>query len=138
MKELFLEVVTPSKVTYSGEVKSVTVPGTLGSFQVLYNHAPIISTFETGKVKITGTDGITHQYATGGGTIEVKNNRVLILAESFEAPGDINIQRAADARDRAKKRIHDARKDSSIDLLRAEAALDRAINRLKIARNYKV
>ena len=52
MKELNLEIISPNKIGYSGKVISVTVPGTLGSFQILYNHAPIISSLEIGEIKI--------------------------------------------------------------------------------------
>ncbi len=57
MKELFIEVVTPSKTAYSGDIKSVTVPGSSGNFQVLYNHAPIMSSMEIGVVKIVDDEG---------------------------------------------------------------------------------
>jgi len=52
MADLQIEIITPSKITFSGEAKSITIPGTLGSFQVLFNHAPLISTFEIGLVKV--------------------------------------------------------------------------------------
>jgi len=131
MKELYVEVITPSKQIYSGDAKSVTVPGTLGGFQVLYNHAPILSSFEIGSVKIVEPDDKATLYATGGGTVEVLNNKVLILAESFEAPDDIDIDRAKKALERAKERLA-KRQQADIDTARAEAALKRAINRLKL------
>lgn len=134
MKELFVEVITPSKQVFNGKAKSVTIPGTLGSFQVLFNHAPILSSFEIGVVKIEDLDAKTLKFATGGGTVEVQNNKVLLLAESFESPEDIDVERAKKAMERAKERLA-KKKEEKIDVARAEAALKRAINRLKLSGN---
>jgi F-type H+-transporting ATPase subunit epsilon len=135
MKELFLEVVTPSKTAYSGDIKSVSVPGTLGNFQVLYNHAPILSSMEIGIVKIVDDEGKEFEYSTSGGTIEVLNNKVLLLAESFESPDEIDARRAEEAEQRAKELLSRKNK-ADIDLDRAELALHRSINRLKLKKKY--
>lgn len=136
MKEIYLEIITPAKKGFSGNVRSVTVPGTKGNFQVLYNHAPIISSLETGIIKVIDTDGNTLIFATSGGTIEVRDNKALVLAESVESPGDIDIERAGKAKERALQRLGQ-RKEAAIDLLRAEAALARAVNRIKTAEKYQ-
>ncbi len=133
MVVLNLEIVTPSKITYSGEIESITVPGTLGSFQVLKNHAPLISTFEVGLIKIQEKDQ-TKYFATGGGTIEVLDNKVLILADSFETPENIDVDRAKNAMNRAKERL--ANRTENVDVARAEAALQRAMNRLSVVDKY--
>jgi len=132
MKELIVEIVTPSKVAYEGNIKSVTIPGTKGSFQVLFNHAPLMSSFEVGFIKIEDKSGSSTIFATSGGTVEVLNNKVIILAESFESEEEVDVRRAEEARDRAKKRIKKESGESDIDLDRAEFALKRAINRLKL------
>lgn len=129
MKKINLEIITPSKLGFKGEIKSLTVPGSAGSFQVLFNHAPILSTFEIGKIKLEDNEGKELEFATGGGTIEVLENKILILADSFESKEDINIDRAKQSYSRAKERISSHGKD--IDMLRAEASLNRAMNRLK-------
>jgi len=134
MKELNIEIVTPAKVAFSGKAKSITIPGTKGSFQVLFNHAPIISSFEVGFIKIEDLSGIKTNYATSGGTVEVLNNKVIVLAESFESKEQIDVRRAQEARDRAQKRIKKQSNENEIDLTRAEYALKRAINRLKLAK----
>lgn len=78
-----LEILTPDKKVYEGEVTSVTVPGTMGSFEVLKDHAPIISTLEQGKVIIRiGKNPET--IVITGGVIEVLKNKVIILAEGVE------------------------------------------------------
>ena len=77
-----LQIITPDKRVFDGEVKLVQVPGSKGSFQVLKNHAPIISTLEPGKVKIIDAGDKTSFVTISGGVIEVRNNRIIILAES--------------------------------------------------------
>lgn len=134
MKEISLEIITPSKVIYSGNVKSITVPGTKGSFQVLYNHAPIISTFEIGRIKIVDTDDRELNFATSGGTVEVSNNKILVLAETAELPENIDLERAKESLDRAQKRLL-TKKD--IDIQRAEGAIARAKNRINIFTKYR-
>ncbi|MEO0472568.1 MAG: ATP synthase F1 subunit epsilon [Bacteroidota bacterium] len=81
MKNFDLEVVTPEKQLFAGAVQSVLVPGTNGAFQVLSNHAPIISTLGKGKVKILTEDGTETSYYTEDGVIEVLNNKAIILVE---------------------------------------------------------
>ena len=77
-----LQIITPDKEVFAGDVTLVQVPGSKGSFQVLVNHAPIISTLDAGEIKIIDSDGKTSHLAIGGGVIEVKNNNIIILAES--------------------------------------------------------
>lgn len=80
---MYLEIITPDKKIFSGKVNAVQVPGTKGSFQVLEYHAPIISTLEQGRVKIV--EGSAESFfKISGGIIEVKDNIVIILAESVE------------------------------------------------------
>ncbi len=133
MKEILLEVVTPSKLVYSGNIKSISIPGTVGAFQVLFNHAPIISSFEIGVVSFVDENNNTYKYCTSGGTIEVLENKVIVLAETFESKEDIDKERAQKAYERAKKRLSIENKEK-IDTARAQAALNRAINRLKFIR----
>ena len=78
-----LEIVTPESSVFQGAVESVLVPGMLGSFQVLVNHAPIISTLGTGKVKVVTAEGETLTYNTVDGVIEVLNNKAIILVEKI-------------------------------------------------------
>ena len=134
MAGLVLEIITPSKVSFKGGVNSVTVPGTEGSFQILKNHAPLISTFEIGAIKIALPDEGKKYYSTSGGTIEVLNNYVLILADSLEAVEDIDVERATRAKERAQERL--TNKTETTDIERAENALKRAINRLRLVEKH--
>jgi F-type H+-transporting ATPase subunit epsilon len=83
-KLLELEIVTPEKVVYKGKVRSVTVPGTVGSFQILYNHAPILSTLEVGGIKIVNDEGKVTYLVSSKGFVEVRDNVVSVLVDSVE------------------------------------------------------
>lgn len=126
-----LEIVTPRKVIFSGEVVSFSAPGVNGGFQVLFDHAALLSTICIGEVKITTKENNESRYATSGGFVEVKDNTAIILAETIETREEIDIQRAENAKTRALKRIKERKPGT--DLARAEAALQRALNRIRVA-----
>jgi F-type H+-transporting ATPase subunit epsilon len=79
---MFLEIITPDRKLFAGEVKLVQVPGTKGSFEILKNHAPIISSLEKGTVKIIDQQDQEDFFDIEGGVIEVKKNKIIILSES--------------------------------------------------------
>lgn len=76
---MLLEIISPEKKLFSGEVSSVTVPGSNGLFQVLNNHAPIISTLKKGAVKVETAEG-EKSFEINGGVVEVLNNKIVVLA----------------------------------------------------------
>ncbi|MDN3722867.1 F0F1 ATP synthase subunit epsilon [Aequorivita sp. SDUM287046] len=91
---MYLEIVTPEASLVSGQVESVTVPGVEGEFQMLNNHAPIVSVLQEGKVKFKGNPTIAEAFKNkftqengswvlhiSGGTVECNNNRVMVLAD---------------------------------------------------------
>lgn len=77
---MYLEIITPDKKLFWGEVKSIKLPGTEGSFGVLRNHAPIIATLKEGTVEITELNQTKHSIEIKGGVVEVNNNKVIVLA----------------------------------------------------------
>jgi F-type H+-transporting ATPase subunit epsilon len=79
-----IEIVTPDKKIFEGDIKSVRVPGKKGSFQVLKDHAPIVSTLDSGPVIMVSPDGKETIYDIGGGVIEVKANKIILLADSVK------------------------------------------------------
>ena len=81
---MLLEILTPSKNIFSGEVKLVKVPGSNGSFEIMKNHAAIISALTDGEVKVKTDSGEILQYKISGGVVEMKNNHIIVLAESIE------------------------------------------------------
>lgn len=78
---MHVEIITPGTCLYKGEVSLVQVPGTDGSFQILKNHAPIISTLSKGIVKVREEEGQTKTFQIDGGIIEAKSNHIIVLAE---------------------------------------------------------
>ncbi|MGI6232060.1 MAG: ATP synthase F1 subunit epsilon [Prevotella sp.] len=81
---LTLKIISPEKIIYQGEAESVLVPGTKGSFEILTDHAPIISSLEPGKLEYADKDG-KHQLMVNGGFVEVKKNQVAVCVELPEA-----------------------------------------------------
>jgi F-type H+-transporting ATPase subunit epsilon len=80
-----LEILTPDKKVYEGEASSVSLPGTMGSFEILNHHAPIISTLEDGKLTVRGGAGGKEEvFFIKGGVVECLNNVVTVLAEGIE------------------------------------------------------
>lgn len=79
-----IDIITPDKKVFEGEIKSVRVPGKKGSFQVLKDHAPIISTLENGPVIMVDQDGNQQIFEVTGGVIEVKANKIILLADSVK------------------------------------------------------
>jgi len=77
-----IEVITPDKNVLSGDVDSVTLPGVNGSFQVLRNHADLISALGQGLLTVQSTSGSTQSVTISGGVVEVLNNNIIVLAES--------------------------------------------------------
>ena len=78
---MFLEIITPDKKIFSGEVSLVQLPGTDGSFEILKNHAPIISTLSKGKIKIINLEKATQFFDINSGVVEVQKNKIIVLAE---------------------------------------------------------
>ena len=125
-----LEVVTPERVAYSGQVASLQAPGSEGSFGVLAGHVPLLTSLQIGRLRFVEEGGSEIQMAISGGFVEVGREQVAVLAETAERAEDIDVDRAREARARASERLN---KREEVDAARAEAALARALNRLKVA-----
>jgi F-type H+-transporting ATPase subunit epsilon len=110
---LNVEIVTPEGTLYSGPAQAVTLPGGLAPFQVLINHAPIISTLELGTLRILDAQGDEHLFAVMGGFVEVKHNRVSVVAEEVIRAEEIDIAAVAAERQRV-----DAELESETNLAR--------------------
>ena len=133
MAQIHLEVVTPSGPVVSDAVDIVTAPGYGGEFGVLANHAPFLSTIKIGTLSYK-KDKLVRHLMVSGGFSEVSNNKITFLVESAEYGQDIDVDRAIQAKERAEKRLAQAvQKAEKINRARAEAALQRAIARLRTA-----
>jgi F-type H+-transporting ATPase subunit epsilon len=130
-KPFTIEIITPGRGVFSGQVTSFSGPGVEGGFQVLASHAPFLTAIGVGRLVVKGTDGADTRYATTGGFVEVRDNKVVVLAEAVERSDEIDVRRAEAARERPSERLRSSDKD--IDFERAQAALHRALNRLQIA-----
>lgn len=128
---LYVEIVAPDKRVFQGEAESLRAPGLEGSFQVLYNHAPMIAAIDVGPLIVVDSRGERITFATSGGFVEVLNNTVTVLAETVEPSSDIDVNRAKAAEERARERLEAAA--SGEDRQRAEQDLERARNRVRVA-----
>src|SRR5690606_32389413 len=127
---LHVEIVSPDRNVFRGEAKGVRAPGVEGSFEVLYNHAPMIAAFGVGPLYVTLPNGQKVTFATSGGFLEVLNNTVTVLAEAIEPASEIDVERARIAEQRALERIKAS--DNEIERARAEHKLECARNRLRL------
>ena len=131
MAQIHLEVVTPAGPVVSDDVDIVTAPGVGGEFGVLANHAPFLSTIKTGTLSYT-KDKQTRYLMVSGGFSEVSNNKITFLVESADYGNDIDVDRAMQAKERAEKRLAQARaQDETFNRVRAEAALQRTLARVR-------
>ncbi|KIL36647.1 ATP synthase F1 subunit epsilon [Cohnella kolymensis] len=130
MSTLRLEIVTPERKVYEKDVNMVVVKGVAGELGILPNHIPLVTPLKIApvKAKIGNNDEFI---AVHGGFMEVRKDKVVILAEAAELGSDIDVSRARLAKERAERRL--AQKQSDYDAERAELALQRAMNRLDIA-----
>lgn len=132
MGSLFLEIVTPERVLVSQEVDMVVAPGSDGQFGVLPGHVLFLSDIVPGELRYT-SGSERESMAVTTGFAEVSNDKVSVLVEAAEKAGDIDVDRARRAVERARERLEKERATEDIDFLRAENALKRAIIRLKVA-----
>ena len=127
---LDLEVATPSRLVVSETVDEVVIPGSQGYFGVLPGHAPLLATLGVGELSFRKGGTVFHLALTGG-FAEVRNDKVIVLAENAERPDEIDRDRAQRSRDRAERRL--GGREGEIDFVRAQAALARALIRLQVA-----
>ena len=130
-KAFKLEIITPERVLLQADVTSLGAPGVQGGFQILYNHAPFVSTLDVGVLKVKDREGRDTLYSTSGGFAEVKDNQVVVIAETAEPAGEIDVERAMAAKKRAEERLRS--KNEEIDAERARIALMKALNRLRVS-----
>ncbi|PWW08418.1 F-type H+-transporting ATPase subunit epsilon [Paenibacillus cellulosilyticus] len=129
MSTLLLEIVTPERKVYAQEVNMVSVKGADGELGILPNHIPLVTPLRIAPV-IVKKDGATEEFAVSGGFIEIRKDKVVILAESAELASEIDVARAEAAKKRAEDRLN--AKADHVDFKRAELALQRAINRINV------
>lgn len=129
--DMSLRIITPEATLMQGvKTEAVVVPVVDGQLGILYNHAPMVSTLGLGVLRYK-QGAQTKRIAINGGFLELSANQITVLADSAEEAETIDIARAKEAKTRAEKRLRE--RMANIDRVRAEAALRRAMNRLRAA-----
>ncbi len=131
-EKILLEIVTPEKKVLSETVDIVVAPGEEGEFGVLPGHIPFLCKLKIGELRLRA-GGASRYIAIMGGYAEVLPDRVTVLATAAEEAFEIDVVRAKAARERAERRLAEAK--DKMEFTRAQAALQRALARLKVAEN---
>lgn len=129
-KTFKLQIISPTRVFFEGEATMVELKTTEGEIGVLAGHIPLTAILQPGVLKIK-QENDTKQAALHDGFVEIRKDKVTILAESCEWPDEIDVERAKEAKERASDRIKSGRGD--VDMLRAELALKKALTRIDLA-----
>jgi F-type H+-transporting ATPase subunit epsilon len=130
------DVVSVERIVFSDSVDMVLVPGAEGMLGILPRHAPLMTAIAPGEITIRKAGQEDVYVAVGGGFMEVRPDRVTILADSAERAEEIDIERAEAARRRAEERLH-ASGIGAVDFSRAEMALQRSLTRIKVAEHRR-
>ena len=134
-KTLDVDIVTPEQVFFSGKAGSVTVPGVVSPFQILYNHAPIVSSLELGIVKVLDESGVNNYFATSGGFVEVRKNQVSILVEDAASAASIDMEQTQKELSEAIEMLEKEKSAKEIEGLKKK--IGNIQNRLKAGQAYK-
>jgi len=125
-----MEIATPSRLVVADTVDEMVIPGSQGYFGVLPGHAPLLATLGVGELTYRKGTSQFHLALTGG-FAEVRNDKVIVLAENAERPDEIDRERAVKSKERAEHRL--SGREGDVDFARAQAALARALIRLQVA-----
>jgi F-type H+-transporting ATPase subunit epsilon len=126
-----LEIVTPEKLVYRDDVDTVVLPGSEGELGILPHHTPLISTLGMGELRIRKGD-LEEVYAVIGGFVQVRPDKVVVLAETADLASDIDLEKAHEARQSAERALEIGLVEEA-DLATARAALQAALVRMRIA-----
>jgi F-type H+-transporting ATPase subunit epsilon len=133
---LQLQIVTPERQVYSDTVDSVQLPGSEGELGVLPHHAPLVSTLGVGELRFR-KDGTEESFAIVGGFLQVRPDRVVVLAETADLASDIDLEKAQEARREAERALESGFHEGA-DLSAARAQLQQALLRIRVAeRRYR-
>ncbi len=135
MATIKLDVVTAEKEVYSDDVDIVLAPGIEGELGILPQHTPLMTMLQPGEL-IARKGNEEYSLVVSGGFMEVRPDRIIVLADSAERAEEIDIARAEEARKRAEERI-ESKYETEVDAARADAALKRSLIRLKIAKRRR-
>ena len=126
-----LEIVTPERLVYEDEVDSVNVPGIEGELGILPHHAPLLSILGFGELRIR-KGGAEESFAIVGGFLQVRPDRVVVMAETADLASEIDLEKAQEARREAERALEGAATDE-VNLASARAQLQQALLRIRVA-----
>lgn len=136
MNTFSAKIITSNKVFFDGKVEIIVVPGLMGEKGFMAHHEELVIALKPGEIRFKTEDGVMHTAVSGYGVAQAANNRVMVIVESAENPEDIDEVRAREARDRALEEMR--QKQSIQEYQVSQAALARALNRLKHVRHNQV
>ena len=128
---LQLEIVTPERLAFSDTVDSVVVPGIEGELGILPHHAPLLSTLGLGELRIRRS-GAEESFAIVGGFVQVRPDKVVVMAETADLAAEIDVEKAQEARREAERALEGGFQEGA-DLSAARAALQQALLRIRVA-----
>jgi F-type H+-transporting ATPase subunit epsilon len=128
---IHLEIVTPERLAYSDEVDAVVLPGSEGELGVLPHHAPLVSTLGVGELRIR-KGGTEESFAIVGGFLQVRPDKVVVMAETADMASEIDLEKAQEARREAERALETGYSEGA-DLSAARAALQQALLRIRVA-----
>jgi F-type H+-transporting ATPase subunit epsilon len=128
---LQLEIVTPERLAYSDSVDQVVVPGSEGELGILPHHAPLLAMLGVGELRIR-KGGVDESFAIAGGFVQVRPDKVVVMAEMADMASEIDLERAHEARREAERALETGFHEAS-DLVAARAALQQALLRIRVA-----
>jgi F-type H+-transporting ATPase subunit epsilon len=128
---LHLEIVTPERLAYEGDVDAVVCPGIEGELGILPHHAPLLTTLGLGELRIR-TGGQEEYFAIAGGFLQVRPDKVVVMAETADLASEIDLEAAEKARRDAEQALAEGFHEPA-DLARARAAMERALLRIRVA-----
>jgi F-type H+-transporting ATPase subunit epsilon len=129
---LLLEIVTPERLAYSDTVDAVNLPGIEGELGVLPHHAPLVSMLGVGELRIR-KGGTEESFAIVGGFLQVRPDRVVVMAETADMASEIDLERAQEARREAERALEGVARTDTVDLAAARAQLQHALLRIRVA-----
>ena len=133
---IHVEIITQERVVYKDDVDVVIAPGSEGELGILPHHAPLITTLTYGELRVRKGEVVQH-FAIGGGVLEVRPDKVVVLADTAEAADEIDIARAEAARERAEQVMREGVPKDPAEYAQIEAALRRSNVRLRVARRRR-
>jgi len=129
---LLLEIVTPERLAYSDTVDAVNLPGIEGELGVLPHHAPLVSMLGVGELRIR-KGGAEESFAIVGGFLQVRPDKVVVMAETADLASEIDLEKAQQARREAEQALEGGARTDAVDLAAARAQLQQALLRIRVA-----